>query len=94
MLAPYFATALANAQKAWRHVVATAATIGIPVPAFMTALAYYDGYRHANLPANLLQAQRDYFGAHTYERTDKPGTFHTEWLKLRKPVAASKGGVS
>ncbi len=91
MLAPYFTDALAKAQKAWRHVVATAATIGIPVPAFMTALAYYDGYRHANLPANLLQAQRDYFGAHTYERTDKPGTFHTEWLDLRKPVGP-KGG--
>ena len=86
MLAPYFTEALAKAQKAWRHVVATAATIGVPVPAFMAALAYYDGYRHADLPANLLQAQRDYFGAHTYERTDKPGTFHTEWLELRKPV--------
>jgi len=88
MLAPYFTEALTKAQKAWRHVIATAATIGVPVPAFMTALAYYDGYRHANLPANLLQAQRDYFGAHTYERTDKPGTFHTEWLELRKPVGA------
>ncbi|MEX0669690.1 MAG: decarboxylating NADP(+)-dependent phosphogluconate dehydrogenase [Pirellulales bacterium] len=87
MLAPYFTSALAKAQDPWRHVVAAAATIGVPVPAFMTALAYYDGYRHANLPANLLQAQRDYFGAHTYERTDKPGTFHTEWLELRKPVA-------
>jgi 6-phosphogluconate dehydrogenase len=86
MLAPYFTDALATAQKAWRHVVATAATIGVPVPAFMTALAYYDGYRHASLPANLLQAQRDYFGAHTYERTDKPGTFHSEWLDLRQPV--------
>jgi 6-phosphogluconate dehydrogenase len=86
MLAPYFTDALATAQKAWRHVVATAATIGVPVPAFMTALAYYDAYRHASLPANLLQAQRDYFGAHTYERTDKPGTFHSEWLDLRKPV--------
>ena len=86
MLAPYFTEALTKAQKAWRHVVATAATIGVPVPAFMTALAYYDGYRHANLPANLLQAQRDYFGAHTYERTDKPGTFHTEWIELRRPV--------
>ena len=93
MLAPYFAAALANAQKAWRHVVATAATISIPVPAFMAALSYYYGYRHASLPANLLQAQRDYFGAHTYERTDKPGTFHTEWLELRRPVAttAAKG---
>ncbi|MFM8734129.1 MAG: decarboxylating NADP(+)-dependent phosphogluconate dehydrogenase [Pirellulales bacterium] len=83
MLAPYFTAALAKAQDSWRHVVATAARIGVPVPAFMTALAYYDGYRHATLPANLLQAQRDYFGAHTYERTDKPGTFHTEWLDLR-----------
>jgi 6-phosphogluconate dehydrogenase len=86
MLAPYFTEALAKSQQAWRHVVATAATIGVPVPAFMTALAYYDGYRHERLPANLLQAQRDYFGAHTYERTDKPGTFHTEWLELRRPV--------
>ncbi len=86
MLAPYFQKALADSQHAWRHVVASAATIGVPVPAFMTALAYYDGYRHERLPANLLQAQRDYFGAHTYERTDKQGTFHTEWLDLRKPV--------
>jgi 6-phosphogluconate dehydrogenase len=86
MLAPYFQRALADAQTAWRHVVATAATIGVPVPAFMTALAYYDGYRHASLPANLLQAQRDYFGAHTYQRTDRSGTFHTEWLELRRPV--------
>ena len=86
MLAPYFAEALAGAQDAWRHVVATAVAGGIPVPAFMAALSYYDGYRQARLPANLLQAQRDYFGAHTYERTDRPGTFHTEWLELRKPV--------
>jgi 6-phosphogluconate dehydrogenase len=86
MLAPYFRDALAAAQSAWREVISTAATAGIPVPAFMTALAYYDGYRQARLPANLLQAQRDYFGAHTYQRVDKPGTFHTEWLDLRKPV--------
>jgi len=86
MLAPYFTKALADSQAAWRHVIATAATIGVPVPAFMAALAYYDGYRHERLPANLLQAQRDYFGAHTYQRTDKPGTFHTEWIELRKPV--------
>jgi 6-phosphogluconate dehydrogenase len=86
MLAPYFTDALAKSQTAWRHVVATAATIGVPVPGFMSALAYYDGYRHERLPANLLQAQRDYFGAHTYERTDKPGTFHSEWLDLRRPV--------
>jgi 6-phosphogluconate dehydrogenase len=87
MLAPYFTEALAKSQTAWRHVIATAATIGVPVPGFMAALAYYDGYRHERLPANLLQAQRDYFGAHTYERTDKPGTFHTEWLDLRRPVS-------
>ena len=86
MLAPYFAEALATAQDAWRHVVATAVAGGIPVPAFMAALSYYDGYRQARLPANLLQAQRDYFGAHTYERTDKPGTFHTDWIGLRRPV--------
>ncbi len=86
LLAPYFQKATADAQDAWRHVVATAATLGIPVPAFATALAYYDGYRRADLPANLLQAQRDYFGAHTYERTDKPRgeMFHTEWLQERR----------
>ena len=86
LLAPYFKEAVHNAQDAWRHVVATAATSGIPVPAFATALAYYDGYRRATVPANLLQAQRDYFGAHTYERTDKPRgeMFHTDWLKERK----------
>ena len=86
MLAPYFTAALSTSQSAWRHVIATAATIGLPVPAFMAALAYYDGYRHERLPANLLQAQRDYFGAHTYQRTDKPGTFHSEWLDLRRPT--------
>ena len=86
LLAPYFGEAVDKAQDAWRHVVATAATIGIPVPAFYTALAYYDGYRRAVLPANLLQAQRDYFGAHTYERTDRPRgeMFHTDWLSERK----------
>ena len=75
------------AQSAWRNVVCTAVAAGIPVPAFAAALSYYDGYRQARLPANLLQAQRDYFGAHTYERTDKPGTFHTDWLRLRKDPA-------
>ncbi len=84
LLAPYFIEAIAKAQPGWRHVVSTAAHLGIWTPAFSTALSYYDGYRQARLPANLLQAQRDYFGAHTYERIDKPGTFHTEWLELRK----------
>jgi 6-phosphogluconate dehydrogenase len=68
-------------------VVAAANVAGVPVPAFATALAYYDGYRRERLPANLLQAQRDYFGAHTYERTDGPGAFHTEWLERRRPPA-------
>jgi 6-phosphogluconate dehydrogenase len=84
LLAPYFTEAVENAQSAWRNVVSTAVTLGIPVPAFSAALAYFDGYRQASLPANLLQAQRDYFGAHTYERTDKPGTFHSDWLRLRR----------
>lgn len=84
LLAPYFAKAVADVQDSWRHVVATSATLGIPVPAFSAALAYYDGYRRDRLPANLLQAQRDYFGAHTYERIDKPGTFHTDWIRERK----------
>ncbi len=87
MLAPYFTKALTASQDAWRQVVATAAASGIPTPAFMTALAYYDGYRSGTLPANLLQAQRDYFGAHTYQRTDREGTFHSEWLELRRPVS-------
>jgi len=84
LLAPYFTKAVADAQDSWRHVVATAAQLGIPVPVFATALAYYDGYRRERLPANLLQAQRDYFGAHTYERIDKPGTFHTDWIRERR----------
>jgi 6-phosphogluconate dehydrogenase len=85
LLAPYFRAAVEKAQPAWRNVIRTAVDLGIPVPAFMTALAYYDGYRSARLPANLLQAQRDYFGAHTYNRTDREGTFHSDWLRLRKP---------
>ena len=81
LLAPYFRDAVAGAQAAWRRVVATAVTRGVPVPAFSSALAWYDGYRSARLPANLLQAQRDYFGAHTYERIDRPRGefFHTDW---------------
>jgi len=61
--------------------VSTAATLGIPVPAFSSALAYFDGYRRERLPANLIQGQRDYFGAHTYKRIDKEGDFHTEWAQ-------------
>jgi 6-phosphogluconate dehydrogenase len=79
LLDPYFAGAIKEASTAWRAVVATAVQLGIPVPAFSSALAYYDGYRTPSLPANLLQAQRDFFGAHTYRRIDKEGVFHTKW---------------
>ena len=84
LLAPYFKKAVAKAQASWRNVVATAVRLGIPTPAFSSALAYFDGYRSERLPANLLQSQRDYFGAHTYQRTDREGVFHTDWLRLRK----------
>ncbi len=85
LLAPYFTKALHNAQDAWRQVVTVATRLGLPVPAFSTALAYYDSYRREHLPANLLQAQRDYFGAHTFQRIDREGTFHTDWLSQRRP---------
>ncbi|MCL6585208.1 MAG: NADP-dependent phosphogluconate dehydrogenase [Anoxybacillus sp.] len=81
LLDPYFKDIVENYQQSLREIVATAAMRGIPVPAFASALAYYDSYRMETLPANLIQAQRDYFGAHTYERVDKEGIFHTEWLK-------------
>jgi len=84
LIYPFFKNALDKAQPSWRAAIATAAVMGIPVPAFSVALNYFDGYRMARLPANLLQAQRDYFGAHTYKRVDKDGTFHSEWLDLRK----------
>ena len=87
LLAPYFTEAVHGAQDAWRHVVGTAVKLGIPVPAFTSALAYYDGYRCERLPANLLQAQRDYFGAHTYQRIDQDGTFHTDWISKRRDPA-------
>ncbi len=88
--APYFTHALATSQMAWRRIVATSATYGIPTPAISGALSFYDGYRHSQGPANLIQAQRDYFGAHTYERIDKPlGTyFHTNWTGTGGAVTA------
>ncbi|MDF9839384.1 MULTISPECIES: NADP-dependent phosphogluconate dehydrogenase [unclassified Paenibacillus] len=76
----YFSNVVHNYQDAWREVVALAVKRGIPVPAFASGLAYYDSYRSERLPANLLQAQRDYFGAHTFERVDKPGSFHFQWM--------------
>jgi len=87
MLDPYFKKALHGAQENWRKVIMLAAQYGIPVPAFGAALAYFDGYRTATLPANLLQAQRDYFGAHTYERTDQPRgkKFHVDWPEADRP---------
>jgi 6-phosphogluconate dehydrogenase len=86
LLDPYFTEATAKAQKAWREVVVAATQMGLPVIEFSNALAYYDSLRRERLPANLLQAQRDYFGAHTYQRIDKPAEqkFHSEWLELRK----------
>lgn len=81
LLNDYFKGKIHDADASWRRVVATAMTNGIPVPALSSALSYFDGYRTERLPANLLQAQRDYFGAHTYERLDKPRGefFHTNW---------------
>jgi len=81
MLAPFFTKLLTGFQQNWREVVSIASLAGIPIPAFSASLGYYDSYRSATLPANLLQAQRDFFGAHTYERTDKPRGefFHTDW---------------
>ncbi len=95
MLDPFFRDKIEKAQQGWRRVVATAVTNGIPVPAISAALGYYDGYRCEKLPANLLQAQRDYFGAHTYERTDKPRGefFHTNWTGRGGSTASSTYNV-
>jgi len=81
MLAPFFQQALASAQKSWRSVVKKAIDQGVPIPAFASSLAYYDGYRRARGPANLIQGLRDYFGAHTYHRVDREGSFHTRWAQ-------------
>ncbi|MEO6875005.1 MAG: NADP-dependent phosphogluconate dehydrogenase [Opitutaceae bacterium] len=90
LLDPYFNSTVKKAQANWRKVVSLAAECGVAVPTFSSALSYYDGYRSARLPANLLQAQRDYFGAHTYERTDKPRGkfFHLDWPDPKRPQAA------
>jgi 6-phosphogluconate dehydrogenase len=91
LIDPFFKRAVTKAQSSWRRVVTTAVKLGIPTPTISSALAYYDGYRHDRLPANLLQALRDYFGAHTYERVDKPrGEFyHTNWTGRGGDTAAS-----
>jgi 6-phosphogluconate dehydrogenase len=90
LLHPYFASATEKAQASWRQALISATLMGLPVIEFGNALSYYDSYRHERLPANLLQAQRDYFGAHTYQRVDKPldKKFHSEWLELRRPPKA------
>ncbi len=92
LLDPYFKGIMESAQAGWRRVCAAALTNGIPLPAMTAALGYFDGYRCANLPANLLQAQRDYFGAHTYERTDRPRGefFHTNWTGEGGDTAATQ----
>jgi 6-phosphogluconate dehydrogenase len=84
LVAPYFASAVRDSIGSWRRVVAQAASAGIPTPAFSSSLAYYDGLRKERLPAALIQGLRDYFGAHTYRRVDKDGTFHTEWAGDRR----------
>jgi 6-phosphogluconate dehydrogenase len=91
LLDSFFKDLVQEADGAWRRVVSTAVTLGIPVPAMSSALAFYDGYRRDRLPANLLQAQRDYFGAHTYERIDKPRGefFHTNWTGRGGDVSSS-----
>jgi 6-phosphogluconate dehydrogenase len=87
LLDKYFTRIIKKAQRNWRVGVSTAIKHGVAVPAFSASLAYFDSYRSARLPANLLQAQRDFFGAHTYERIDKPGVFHTEWIESdQKPA--------
>jgi 6-phosphogluconate dehydrogenase len=88
LLAPYFRDAVAAAQDAWRRVVATAVELGVPTPAFASSLAYYDGYRRERSPANLIQGLRDFFGAHTYRRVDRPGSFHVRWGQDGEEVQA------
>jgi 6-phosphogluconate dehydrogenase len=89
LLYPDFAQWMEKAQQNWRIIVSSATAAGIPIPAMSASLAYFDSYRSANLPQNLTQAQRDFFGAHTYERTDKPelGFIHTDWVNLIKEKA-------
>src|SRR5437667_4521468 len=90
LLDRYFTGIIEKTQDNWRVAVATAVEHGVAVPAFSASLAYFDSYRQARLPSNLLQAQRDFFGAHTYERVDKPGVFHTEWMESdQKPAQKS-----
>lgn len=85
---PEFAKEMVSRQAAWRRVVGLAIEAGISTPGMSTSLAYFDTYRRGRLPANLVQAQRDYFGAHTYERVDMDGAYHTDWFKIAKSTKA------
>jgi len=95
LLDPFFSKTIEESEESWRRVVSTAVLNGIPSPALSSALSYFDGYRSERLPANLLQAQRDYFGAHTYERLDKPRGefFHTNWTGHGGSTSASTYSV-
>jgi 6-phosphogluconate dehydrogenase len=88
LMVPYFRDAVGEAQDSWRRVISRAVEMGVAVPAFTSSLAYYDGYRRERGPANLIQGLRDFFGAHTYGRTDREGTFHTRWAQDGKEVEA------
>jgi 6-phosphogluconate dehydrogenase len=92
LLDRYFTDIIERTQHNWRIAVSTAVLHGVAVPAFSASLAYFDSYRQARLPANLLQAQRDFFGAHTYERIDKPGVFHTEWIESDRQAVEKPAG--
>ena len=88
LFAPAFVKSVGEAVPAWRRVVATAVQLGIPVPVFSSSLAYYDGLRRKRLPAAVIQGQRDLFGAHTYQRVDTEGTFHTMWGEDHSEISA------
>jgi 6-phosphogluconate dehydrogenase len=95
LLDQYFTEIIGRTQDNWRVAIAAAVKYAVAVPAFSASLGYFDSYRSARLPSNLLQAQRDFFGAHTYERIDKPGVFHTEWMEsdtksTEKPAQAKE----
>ena len=95
LLDPFFIGEITRCIPAWRKMIAEGAMLGVPLPCFSTALSFFDGYRSAMLPANLLQAQRDFFGAHTYERIDKPRGqfFHTNWTGKGGDVSSSTYNV-
>jgi 6-phosphogluconate dehydrogenase len=93
-LDPEFAKEMVERQGAWRKVVSLAIEVGVSTPGMSTSLAYFDTYRRARLPANLVQAQRDYFGSHTYERVDVEGSFHTEWYKIAKKLLGERAATT